>query len=223
IFRFSHHADRTYEHPYETYQSYPEITHAQRNFWYREDWQPNWAKAYTTGMRELRGGSSDNDPIDDVTELAEAIVRLLKERGEPYVSIEELLTLSVDSSAATRPLLQEAIDLTRINTVSESNYKESNKLIESFPRYAPSFVTQADLINVLAPYSQVRGDTFVVRSAGRATGIIDDSSSNIYCEALVQRKVSPVIDSTSTDSSETGVFGRQFEIIEFRWLNEDEI
>ena len=223
VFRFPHHADRTYTHPYtDNLYNYPEISQSQRENWYRKKWQPDWAAAYTTGMRELRGGYSDNDPIDDVSELAEAIVRLLKERGEPYVSIEELLTLSVDSSAATRPLLQEAIDLTRINTVSQSNYKNAGKL-QSFPRYASSFVTQADLINVLAPYSQVRGDTFVIRSAGRATGIIEGSSSNIYCDALVQRKVSPVNDSTNMDSSETGVFGRQFEIIEFRWLNEDEI
>ena len=213
VFRFPHHADRTYTHPYtDNLYNYPEISQSQRENWYRKKWQPDWAAAFTTGMRELRGGYSDNDPIDDISELAEAIVRLLKERGEPYVSIEELLTLSVDSSAATRPLLQEAIDLTRINTVSQSNYKNAEKL-QSFPRYAPSFVTQADLINVLAPYSQVRGDTFVIRSAGRATGIIEDSSSNIYCDALVQRKVSPVNDSTNMDPSETGFLADNLKLL----------
>ena len=232
VFRFSHHADRTYKHPYtDNIDNYPEISQQQRGNWYRKEWQPDWAAAFTTGMRELRGGydnknlyANENDVIDDVSELAEAIVALLKQRGEPYASIEDLLTEGVDpASGASQPLLQEAIDMTRINTVSQNNYKNSNNFLERFPRYSPSFVTQADLISVLAPYSQVRGDTFVIRAAGRVAGITEGSSSTKYCEAVIQRKVSPVANSVASSPSTPGVFGRQFEIIDFRWLDAEEI
>ena len=237
IFRFPHHADRTFTHPYtDGIQNYPEITQKERENWYRSKWQPDWAAAFTTGMRELRGGydnsgfyASDEDAIDDVSELAEAIVALLKIRNEPYTTIEELLTENVDdpSDAATLPLLQEAIDRTRINTVTEDNYKDAGGFLDRFPRYAASFLSQADVINVLAPFAQVRGDTFVIRAAGQNIDAIGNNGPLVYCEALVQRQINPVTGeggaATAGPADPPGEFGRQFKIINLRWLTEEEI
>lgn len=240
VFRFPHHADRTFTHPYtDGIQNYPEITQEERGNWYRRKWQPDWAAAFTTGMRELRGGydnsvfyASDEDTIDDVSELAESIVALLKIRGEPYTTIKELLTENIDdpsdvSGLPPLPLIQEAIDRTRINTVTKDNYKNAGGFLDRFPRYAASFLSQADVINVLAPYAQVRGDTFVIRAAGQTTDALGNNESLVYCEALVQRQVSSVAGeggaATTDPANSLGDFGRQFKIVNIRWLTEKEI
>ncbi|NBB77934.1 MAG: hypothetical protein GVY36_00555 [Verrucomicrobia bacterium] len=236
IFRFPHHADRTFAHPHSYgIQNYPEITQAEKGEWYRKKWQPDWAAAFTTGMRELRGGFDSEAPgassegsIDDVAELAEAITDLIKERGSPYTSIEELLTEPADlNDPSTLPLLQEAIDRTRINTVSEKDYKETDDFLERFPRYAASFLTQADVINVLAPYAQVRGDTFVIRSVGQLKDASGRESAKIYCEAIVQRTIAPINQTLAPEDVDFDdpptKFGRKFEIIDVKWLSENEI
>lgn len=222
VFRFSHLADRSYTHPYSNgsarITSYPEATQQQRERWYRQHWQPDWAAAYTVGARQLRDGDN-GDNIDDVQDLAQQIVTKIKERGKPYASIEDLLTDG---------LLQEAIDDTRINTVSDNIYSDENSFLKKFPRYCPSFVTQADIINVLAPFAQARSDTFVIRAYGEAVDPLSgDISGKAWCEALVQRTPSPTDADATTDVAEyispTTTTGRKFEIIEFRWLNENEI
>jgi hypothetical protein len=81
--------------------------------------------------------------------------------------------------------------------------------------HVPGFVTQADLLTVLGSALNARSDTFVIRSYGDlvnpVSGRID---ARAWCEAVVQRMPAEV---------ETASFGRRFEIINFRWLNKDEI
>jgi hypothetical protein len=234
VFRFPHHGDRTFTHPHvDNVQNYPEVSQEVKETWYKEKWQPDWSAAFTTGIRELRGGYdtsgiySSGDAIDDVEELATEIVALLRNRGAPYLSFEELLTERADpTDSSSLPLLQEAIDRTRINTVSENNYKNEPSNLERFPRYAASFVTQADLMNVLAPFAQVRGDTFIIRAAGITADPLTNNSQVVYCEALVQRTIVPASgDNPSIDELKdpSSPMGRRFEIVDFRWLPKEEI
>ncbi|WP_309384811.1 pilus assembly PilX family protein [Cerasicoccus frondis] len=207
IFRFPHMADRSYTHPYSNgsarIRSYPEATQSQRENWYRKHWQPDWAAAFTVGARQLRDGDN-GDNIDDVKDLAEAIVDKIKAHGKPFDSIEEMLNDGI---------LQEAIDDTRINTVSSSVYKNESNDLKKLPRYCPSFVTQADLINILAPYAQTRSDTFLIRAYGNAENkITGEEEATAWCEAEVQRI--PHVGASND---------RQFKIISFRWLDETEI
>ncbi|MGJ3242753.1 MAG: hypothetical protein ACFE0O_07360 [Opitutales bacterium] len=92
---------------------------------------------------------------------------------------------------------------------------------------APGFVTQGDLLAMLAPALTPRGDTFLVRTYGDslnpATGEI---RSRAWLEAVVQRVARPVTPAAASGPDRwryTDRFGRQFEIMEIRWLSRDEI
>lgn len=223
IFRHAHGADRHYTHPFARFANYPEITQTQKASWYRDHWQPEWAAAYTVGMRELRDGSNA-DNINDLADLAEAITQRLRARGRPFSSLSEL---------AGSGLLQEAIDHTRINTVDERTFAEArDDLNARLPINAPSSLSQADLLQLIAPIAQVRSDTFVIRAYGDA---IDPNTGAIlaraWCEVEVQRLPEPVDFQDPENPAlvledylqPPGTLGRRFVIRRFQWLREDEV
>lgn len=96
---------------------------------------------------------------------------------------------------------------------------------------APSMLTQGDLMSVLAPVATVRGDTFKIRCYGEATSSDGKSVlARVWCEAVVQR-VPGFVDSAdlpetpiaSLSSDVNRTFGRRFNIVSFRWLEDGEI
>lgn len=92
---------------------------------------------------------------------------------------------------------------------------------------APGFLTQADLLEVLGPILSPRSDTFVIRSfGGYQPSEGSTAESKVWCEMIVQRLPNYVDESDQafgTSLSDTNqLFGRQFKILSFRWLSEDE-
>jgi hypothetical protein len=97
----------------------------------------------------------------------------------------------------------------------------------------PGYVLQADLLQVIEPMLTVRSDTFVIRVAGisRLSPLVSGRSHTAYAEAVVQRVYEPVDGNLITDPDQrieeldfpTHPTGRQFRVISFRWLNEDQI
>lgn len=94
----------------------------------------------------------------------------------------------------------------------------------------PGYLTQADILQVLAPTLTTRSDTFRIRAYGETTGPDDQSLARVWCEAIVQRRPDYVDDAANRPgappdqlSSTNAAFGRKFEVIGFRWLHEDEI
>jgi len=92
---------------------------------------------------------------------------------------------------------------------------------------AATQITQADLLNRLAPSLTVRGDTFRIRAYGETT--IGGDTLKAWCEAIIQREHS-FVDETNDPTTDTEAltivnqrFGRGFEIVSFRWLEPDEI
>ncbi len=95
---------------------------------------------------------------------------------------------------------------------------------------APSYLTQADLLQKWGGVISARSDTFIIRTYGDAkdaTGVI---RAKAWCEATVQRVSEPMVpDAANLDSEPdvvahpAAVFGRKFKIISFRWLNQNEI
>jgi hypothetical protein len=109
--------------------------------------------------------------------------------------------------------------------------------------YAPKFLTQADVLSTLGPMLTARSDTFVIRAYGETTNPLLTNTDAGYvtgrawCEAVVQR----VPDYLDADDpalatgnlgaailpSATNVtnreFGRRFQVISFRGLNDSEI
>lgn len=96
----------------------------------------------------------------------------------------------------------------------------------------PGWVSQGDLLRVLEPGATVRGDTFVIRTYGESVDAEGNVIARAYAEAVVQR-VPDYVDSAdrpsvnaATDPSASPanrMFGRQFNVVSFRWLSADEI
>jgi hypothetical protein len=96
---------------------------------------------------------------------------------------------------------------------------------------SPGMVTQGDLMMMLAPIATVRGDTFKIRSYGEALSADGKSVlARAWCEAVVQRMPefidpgdAPATLVASLTSAANKNFGRRFEVVSFRWLNEQEL
>ncbi len=98
----------------------------------------------------------------------------------------------------------------------------------------PGYLTQADILEKIAPFLSVRGDTFTIRSYGESLDPNGRTVSRARCEAVVQRLIEPlaatapytqndIIEPDHATSSGETLYGRKFKIISFRWINEDEV
>lgn len=104
----------------------------------------------------------------------------------------------------------------------------------------PGDITQADLLLPLAPRITARSDTFRVRAYGEVSTLAGGATTAV-CEAVIQRLpqyvdttdvawkdpwdqvTDPAVASVSTLSAINQQFGRRFKVVQFRWLNADEI
>lgn len=98
----------------------------------------------------------------------------------------------------------------------------------------PGWTRQADILRPLAPVLSARDDTFTIRAYGDARDPSNASKilAKAWCEVTVQRKAN-YVDATEAaeiapfsakmKSNLNKRFGRRFEIVSFRWLNESEI
>jgi len=89
-------------------------------------------------------------------------------------------------------------------------------------RHAPAYISQANILEPLAPYLTVSSDTFVIRSAGTRTDpATGNKTSQIICEAVVQRLPDRVDGDASriseNASSNKNTFGRKFVIRSIQW------
>lgn len=193
------------------------------------------------GFRELSGPEEDSQ----IRTLAQKIVEEIKARG-PFTSLAHFVNRSlVDSAQDTlehglKGALQAAIDKTDINQDTPGNsITTSNSVSFLAPEHGigttsdgiSSFLTQADILTAIAPIITTRSDTFVIRSYGDstnpATGLIEGKA---WCEATVQRIHSYVNSEENAPEDPPGSlsmindqYGRRYEIIDFRWLSENEI
>lgn len=105
---------------------------------------------------------------------------------------------------------------------------------EGNPAYGfPGWTRQADVLRPISGILSARDDTLTIRAYGDVRDpVTNEVISQSWCEAVVQRKAEYVdssddkytLPSKSTlDSEVNQYFGRRFEIIDFRWLSEDEV
>jgi len=172
---------------------------------------------------------------DQIMTLAENVVAEVKARG-PFQSVAEFVNRQLVSTAATgnSGALQTAIENSALNTNFGKDAPKNNaELIGGTETGntsdgAATQITQADLLNRLAPSLTVRGDTFRIRAYGEVTSITGGRTVQAWCEAVVQRQhdfvdetdVPTTIDPSSTTNQ---AFGRRFKIVSFRWLSADEV
>lgn len=170
--------------------------------------------AYMQGVRELSE--------DQIYALAYEIVELLRNPPTgiqtPFLSLKDF----VDSGILH--LAIENCDLGNGQIGISNPISPADAIINgSIPKYSAAFVTQADLITLLAPFMAARSDTFIIRAYGDshnpATG---QTIATAYCEAIVQR-VPATLDPTDDPVFPTGNFGRRYEVVYFRWMTPNEL
>jgi hypothetical protein len=218
---------------------FPRVLDAPGGSWQtgeRPDGDAAWA-----GYRVLTEGEIDS--------LAVAIVEEVKRRG-PFLSLSDFVNRRlVESDAGRMGPLQAAIDSAAINKGLVAAYPLNNN--SSLPNYshpdnigdptgleqtlkpncmawgAPSFLTQADLLQVLGPVISARSDTFVIRAYGDAVDGTGEVQARAWCEAVLQRTPEPLVADESglnpLNPGQPGDFGRRFVISTFRWLSPGEI
>jgi hypothetical protein len=93
----------------------------------------------------------------------------------------------------------------------------------------PGWTRQADVLRRIAPILSARDDTFTIRAYGDARDAAGNITARATCEAVVRRTRDYVDPSDAADiktlpvSTANQTFGRRYEIISFRWLNDSEI
>lgn len=205
--RFSHSAQETYKFTANYPQSEPgtstnTVLHTE---YYRQ------------GFRTLDAAT--------VTALAQAIATAVKTKiaaTGPFLSLEEFLN-PAGGLAGTPSLLEQAIIDLKLN-VDPNDPGGGN-----YP-FSSSYLTQADIMTVLAPVLFVRSDTFTVRAYGEATNPATGATEGkAWCEAIVQRFPEPHAPATAGQPTDAeyqnppGDFGRRFKIISLRWLTKSDI
>jgi hypothetical protein len=174
---------------------------------------------------------------DQIVTLAEKVVDEVKARG-PFQSVAEFVNRQLVNTAATgnSGALQTAIENSDLNAgfgldtpiyAPKNNDELSGSGTGTTSDGAATQITQADLLNRLAPSLTVRGDTFRIRAYGE-TESIGGHTSKAWCEAVVQRQHDFVDDTLAPTGvpaagSANETFGRRFKIVSFRWLSADEV
>tara|TARA_R100000027_G_scaffold60818_2_gene51737 strand:- start:1724 stop:5425 length:3702 start_codon:yes stop_codon:yes gene_type:complete len=189
----------------------------------------------------------------EIEDLAESIVDEVKSRGPFLSLASFVNRQLVDGEKGKKGALQAALDnpalgsdVSRaVNTITDPNlegeavttFDENDNFLEANLSSTdrsnmglPGYVLQSDILQQIGSFLTVRSDTFTIRAYGDVVDpFTQEVSGQILCEAVVQRKVDPIEDpaAAGTEMEEfikpTSQFGRGFEVVSFRWLQEQEI
>lgn len=193
------------------------------------------------GFRNLSTGQ--------IATLASAIVHEIKSRGVSASLSDFINRKLVNNSQGHAGTLQTAIDTADLNdgfpvtinnqygnaipnlTPGGAPYDYTDHLAKHILEGIAGWMTQADILQPLAPVLTARSDTFRIRTYGEtrnpATG---DVNGRAWCEATVQRLPDYVSDTedaatpvTSLANTDNQRFGRRFIVVDFRWLSPEDI
>lgn len=165
----------------------------------------------------------------EVGNLAEAIVEEVRSRG-PFFSLGDFVNRRLTrDEKGLKGALQAAIDSAGLNdnatvaSFTANSYPESGNIPDADTGVGtPGWLTQADVLNSLAPVMSVRSDTYTVRAYGEAHDQNGKVVARACYEAVVQRvpdwtdpsnKPEDEVDSLSQVNQR---FGRRFQIVSQR-------
>ena len=177
--------------------------------------------------------------LDDnqIRTLASNIVEQVQRRG-PFLSLAEFVNRRLEVTDLGRSgAIQSAIDDSNFNSGSN----QSTLQLTGYPNEArshiirdtgtgiPGYLTQADVLQSLAPVITCRSDTFTIRGYGEVKDGDGKVTARAWCEAVVQRVpdfVDPEDEAYSAIADLALVnqtFGRRFEIVSFRQIPRGEM
>jgi hypothetical protein len=204
-----------------------------------------------TSQAYARGASGDGDafwqgwrrPSDaEIEQLAQEIANEVKARG-PFRSLAEFVNRHPQSSTVAhqqKGALQAALDRTlnanlpasvgKMATQPPGSQFSNATSNENTAVGSAAYVLQGDVLQSLAPILQARSDYFKIRACGEALDNNGNVIARAWCEGMVQRYAN-YIDSRDASfrtpaeftSPTNRAFGRRYQMIAFRWLNQSEI
>jgi hypothetical protein len=173
-----------------------------------------------------------------LAEFAKNMVIQIKKRG-PFLSLGEFVNRRIDSSdLALKGAIQAAIDDSNLNgSALYDNFDtqgypaegKSNIVPANIGVGIPGYLTQADVLQSIAPVMTVRSDTLTIRGYGEARDASGKLLASAWCEAVVQR-TPEFVDATQPPHTAMAdlnpanqTFGRRYSIVSFRHLNKSEV
>jgi type II secretory pathway pseudopilin PulG len=207
-----------------------------------------WKNGDSASNDKVWSGYRELTP-DEIHQLAVAITNEVKLRG-PFISLADFVNRRLAQDETGRMgALQAAIEKAGLNSSLAAEYPLDNQ--KPLPDYrhpdnitdatrleqtlkpaskawgAPSWLTQADVLQALGPVLSARSDSFVIRSYGDSVDASGKVAARAWCEAVVQRTPEPIDPDDSGLNPKlngaNGDFGRRFVITSFRWLSPQEI
>jgi hypothetical protein len=169
--------------------------------------------------------------------LAENLVKEVRARG-PFLSLAEFVNRRIEKSDLGKSgAIQAAIEAGKLNEQAKQSPFSTDKypaesrdhIVADTGVGIPGFLTQADVLQTLAPVITCRSDTFTIRGYGEAKDTAGNVVARSWCEAVVQRMPDFVDATDSADAAMKSLtqinktFGRRFEIISFRRVPSAEI
>jgi hypothetical protein len=202
--------------------------------------QPKAANSSFTPRGRLWNGYRTLTP-DEVKKLAEEIVAEVRTRG-PFLSMSEFVNrrLGTPGGLSNAGAIQAALDRSNVNANMAANaraiapadvagygWKNDAAVTGNTGAGAPGEVSQGDVLSAIGSFISVRSDTFRIRAYGDARDATGKIKARAYCEAVVQRVPDYLNPAEAADATpllpSNLLFGRQFRIVSFRWLDQAEI
>ncbi|MGJ8671838.1 hypothetical protein [Rubritalea sp.] len=183
--------------------------------------------------------------------LAREVVTEIKKRG-PFLSLSEFFNRRLttnDDELANAGAVESALNtLSLLNDSEENPYQSIQEVFQTnaslsdmlgdpltypFAKAAegnaaygyPGWTRQADVLRPISGILSARDDTFTIRAYGSAKDASGKVLAEAWCEAVVQRTGEFVEDDDkfTLPTDATHPLGRCYEIIQFRWLNQNEV
>ena len=154
------------------------------------------------------------------------IVRLIKDKGRPFESMEEFLS---ELPTGKGSLLEQAIRKAFADPTTKrqqwyhswettGQHNDSEAPIE-IDHFSPGFLTQADIMTAIGPMLAPRSDTFKIRARAECFDDFGELMGSATIEAVLQR-IPEAIDASKPLSEPTD---RKWKITSLRWLTDDEL
>jgi hypothetical protein len=171
-------------------------------------------------------------------------------RGGPFLSLADFVNRELQSNnLGLAGLLQAAIDKSTVNqgfsgsatainlAGGSGNFPFANNISDgsggarSSASGAAAKILQGNILQAIGSFIAPRSDTFRIRAYGDVINPLTNTvTSRIWAEAVYQRIAEPVYpaavapaDSQFWVPQEMERFGRRFQLVSFRWLNEDDV